>query len=141
MRGGDISNEVPKRVIVTLDCILDRRSIVKTSLGGLIKLPTEEVTYNRQSLASFWRWSNNNPFSMELTGFGYTRKEMREVQEDLDNMGTNPFNYYTGYATISDLVGELPYRPDVVYVIDIPSRSLRWGAKYVDIGGYSGGRQ
>jgi len=140
VKGNDISNEVPFRVIVTLDCILDRKPIVKTSLAGLIKVSSEEVSYSRAALASFWRWSQNNSFSMELTGFGYTRKEMREVQEDLDNLGTNPFNYYTGYATIADLVGELPYRPDVVYVIDIQSRALRWGSKYLDIGGGLGGR-
>lgn len=140
MKGGDISNEVPARVIVTLDCILDRKPIIKSSLLGLIQTPSEEITYSRQSLASFWRWSHNHEYSMELTGFGYTRKEMREIQEDLDNLGTNPFNYYTGYATVSDLVGELPYRPDVRYVIDISSRALRWGSKYLDIGGVDGGR-
>jgi hypothetical protein len=71
---------------------------------------------------------------MELVGFGYTRKEMKEIMEDLDNLGTNPFNYTNSYPVVADLVGELPYRPELKYVVDIPSRSLRYGAKYLDMG-------
>ena len=33
MKGGDISNEVPMRVLVTLECILDRRPVLKKILG------------------------------------------------------------------------------------------------------------
>jgi hypothetical protein len=49
MRGGDISNEVPMRVIVTLDCILDRKPEMKKVLG--IPVFKEEVTYNRRALS------------------------------------------------------------------------------------------
>ena len=48
MKGGDISNKVPMRVVVTLDCILDRKPAMKKVLG--IPVFKEEVTYNRRSL-------------------------------------------------------------------------------------------
>ena len=44
MRGGDISNETPPRVAVTLDCILSRDIKINKFLG--INIPTEEVTYD-----------------------------------------------------------------------------------------------
>ena len=134
MQNGDISNEVPLRVVVTLDCILNKRPAVKKTLAGLITLHTEEVTYNRVALSLFWRFAQKNNFSMELVGFGYTRKEMKEIMEDLDNLGTNPFNHTNSYPVVADLVGELPYRPELKYVVDIPSRSLRYGARYLDMG-------
>jgi hypothetical protein len=132
MQGGDISNEVPKRVAVTLDCILDRRPSVKKVLG--IPVFSEESTYSRQSLSLFWRFAEKHGYSLELIGFGYSKKEMKEVLEDLDNLGTNPFNYVNSYPVVADLVAELPYRPELKGVVDIPSRGLRYGSKYLEMG-------
>jgi hypothetical protein len=132
MRGGDISNEVPLRVAVTLDCIIDRRPTIKKVLG--VPVVGEETTYNRQSLSLFWRFAEKYGYSLELIGFGYTPKEMKEVLEDLDNLGTNPFNYANAYNVVADLVAELPYRPELKGVVDIPSRGLRYGSKFIEMG-------
>jgi len=132
MKGGDISNEVPLRVIVTLDCILDRSPTIKKVLG--VPVVGEETTYNRQSLSLFWRFAEKHGYRLELVGFGYSKKEMEEVFEDLDNLGTNPFNYVNRYNTVADLVAELPYRPELKGVVDIPSRGLRYGSKFMDVG-------
>jgi len=138
LKGGDISNEVPMRVLVTLDCILDRRPAFKKVLG--ISIPEEEVTYNRLALSTFWRFRDSYDYSLELVGFDYSQAEMDEVLEDLDNLGTNPFNYATAYNVVADLVAELPYRPEVKHVIDIPERGLRYGHWYMDLGANNGGR-
>jgi hypothetical protein len=132
VKGGDISNEIPLRVVVTLDCILDRAPTIKKVLG--IPVVGEETTYNRQALSTFWRFAEKHGYRLELVGFGYSKKEMEEVFEDLDNLGTNPFNYVNRYNAIADLVAELPYRPELKGVVDIPSRGLRYGSKYLDIG-------
>jgi hypothetical protein len=50
-----------------------------------------------------------------------------EFMDKLDNMGTNPFRYYSSYESVNHLVAELPYRPEVVGVLDIQSRQLRYG--------------
>jgi hypothetical protein len=132
VKGGDISNEVPLRVVVILDCVLDRKPTVKKVLG--IPVFGEESQYSRQSLSLFWRFAEKYGYSLELVGFGYTKKEMEEVFEDLNNLGTNPFNYVNRYESVADLVGELPYRPELKGVVDIPSRGLRYGSKYLDMG-------
>ena len=138
MRGGDISNEIPQRVLVTLDCIIDRRPSLKKVLGLMVA--EEEVTYNRLALATFWRFRDSYEYTLELVGFEYSQKEMDEVLEDLDNLGTNPFNYASAYNVVADLVAELPYRPEVKHVIDIPERGLRYGHWYMDLGANNGGR-
>ena len=131
MRGGDISNEVPPRMLVALDCILNRELKITKVLG--IPVPKEEITYSRISLAMFWRFAEKYGYTLELVGFGRTEKEMDEVLEDLHNLGTNPFSYSTAYNVVADLVAELPYRPEVKNVIDIPSRGLRYGHWYLDL--------
>lgn len=138
MRGGDISNEVPKRVLVTLECIVDRTPTAKKFLG--IPVFGQEVTYNRQSLSLFWRFAEKQGYVLELVGFEYDEKDMQRVMEDLDNLGTNPFNYSSRYNVIADLVAELPYRPEVKGVIDIPSRGLRYGSWFIDVGAFNGSR-
>lgn len=138
MRGGDISNEVPQRVLVALDCIIDRAPKVRRVLG--IPVFEEEVNYNRQSLSMFWQFAHKYGYVLELVGFEYREKDMTRVMEDLDNLGTNPFNYAKAYNVVADLVAELPYRPEVKGVIDIPSRGLRYGHWFIDMGALSGSR-
>lgn len=130
MKGGDISNEIPMRVLVSLDCLLVKEFKVNKVLG--ISVPYAETTYSRISLAHFWRFREKNDYTLELVGFEKTQKEMDNVLEDLYNMGTNPFGYATAYNVVADLVAELPYRPEVKYVIDIPDRSLRYGHWFLE---------
>ena len=138
MRGGDISNEIPMRVLVTLDCLLFREHKVNKVLG--ISVPYIETTYNRQALSHFWRFRDNYEYVLELVGFEMPQSSMDRVLEDLDNLGTNPFNYAKAYNVVADLVAELPYRPEVKHVIDIPDRGLRYGHWYLEEGATNGGK-
>jgi len=139
MRGGDISNEIPMRVLVSLDCLLVKETKMNKIMG--ISVPYVEVSYSRQSLAHFWRFREVNDYVLELVGFGKSQSDMDRVLEDLDNLGTNPFNYATSYNVVADLVAELPYRPEVKYVIDIPDRGLRYGHWFLEEGGTYGSKQ
>ena len=133
MQGGDLSNETPRRAVVSVDCFLDREPVFKKILG-VIPHTSENVTYNRPMLSKFWRYSNDNGLILELVGFGYSQKEMNEIMEDLDNLGTNPFRYAKAHRVVADLVAELPYRNELLCVIDIPTRALRYGSRYFDLG-------
>jgi hypothetical protein len=136
MRGGDISNEIPMRVLVSLDCLLTRETKINKVMG--IPVPYVETTYNRLSLAHFWRFRDTHGYTLELVGFERSQSEMDRVLEDLDNLGTNPFNYSKAYNVVADLVAELPYRPEVKHVIDIPDRALRYGRWFLDEGRVNG---
>jgi hypothetical protein len=138
MRGGDISNEVPMRVLVSLDCLLVRETKINKVLG--ISVPYIETTYNRQALSYFWRFRDKYEYVLELVGFELSQSSMDNVLEDLNNLGTNPFNYATAYNVVADLVAELPYRPEVKHVIDIPDRALRYGHWYLEEGALYGSK-
>lgn len=132
MQGGDISNEVPKRIAVTLDCVVDK-TVTTKKLFKLIPVEDVAVHYNRVALSKFWDFSYKMGVVLELVTFGMFQKEADEVLEDLNNLGTNPFSYVKAYDAVSVLVSEMPYRPELLGVVDIPERALRYGSKYVDI--------
>jgi hypothetical protein len=63
-------------------------------------------------------------------------ENLSEAMDLLDKMGTNPFRYFTAYESVNHLVNELPYRPEVVGVVDVDSRLLqygRWGRTFKDL--------
>lgn len=133
MRGGDISNETPGRIVVVLDLILERKDVTEKVLGIFTKQSTE-INYNRAFLSKLWHFSGKIGVALELVSYEYTQSQMDEVLEDLNNLGTNPFAYAKAYSDISVLVAEMPYRPELLGVVDTPERALRYGSKYIDIG-------
>ena len=78
-------------------------------------------------LSHLYMVSLKRGITMELVSFNHSEDEMIELMVHLDKVGTNPFRYGTSYKSVDALVKELPYRPEVIGVIDMPSRLLRYG--------------
>ena len=125
MQNGDISNALPKRVLVTTDVIADVYDEKKRVLG--IPRVKKRVEYNRLVLSHLYMVTLRRGWTMELVSFSHSEKELADVVLYLDKFGTNPFRYATAYKNIDKLVDELPYRPEVIGVIDMPQRLLRYG--------------
>jgi len=123
---GDISNDLPKRVIVIADTFLDYDIKISKKLK-IFPVTSKEIKYNRALLSRLYLFAQNVGYTMELASFNVNDKDLELMISALDKMGTNPFRYFTPYESIEHLVSELPYRPEVVGVLDIPSRLLRYG--------------
>jgi hypothetical protein len=126
MYKGDISNDLPKRIIVTTDTFFDYDIAVKKILK-VIPVASKEAKLNRTLLSRLYVYSQNKGYTMELASFTLTEDALQEMIDHLDEMGTNPFRYFTKYESVEHLVSELPYRPEVVGVLDLPTRLLRYG--------------
>jgi hypothetical protein len=126
MRKGDISNDLPKRVVVTADTFLDYDVKISKKFK-VFPVTSKEVKYNRSILSRLYVFAQNIGYTMELASFSLNDEELQTLVNKLDKMGTNPFRYFTSYESIEHLVSELPYRPEVVGVLDLPSRMLRYG--------------
>ena len=126
MQKGDISNDLPKRVIVLADAFLN---VEVKSIKKRFKKTVEdkEVTFNRTTLSRLYVFAQNMGYTLELGSYVLRDDDLEMLVENLDKMGTNPFRYFTYYGSVEKLVGELPYRPEVVGVLDIPERLLRYG--------------
>lgn len=126
MQNGDISNALPKRVLITADVIEDVYEDKKKVLN-LVPVIKKRVEYNRMVLSHLYMVSNKRGWTMELISFSHSEKQIEELMDYLDKYGTNPFRYATSYKNIDTLVAELPYRPEIIGIVDKPDRLLRYG--------------
>lgn len=132
MRKGDISNELPKRVLVSSDIFTETEVQVKKKFKIL---PTAKVQkkLRRDILSQLYLYTTRRGVTLELVSYDMDDDKLSAFMNDLDKMGTNPFRYWTAYSSPNHLVKELPYRPEVLGVVDIQSRLLRYGHWGMDV--------
>lgn len=126
MRKGDISNELTKRVIVTTDVFLKVDVSVKKKYK-IFSTVEKNKTIRRDILSRLYLFTTNRGVTLELASFDMSEEELAKFVDRLDNAGTNPFRYFTSYESVNHLVQELPYRPEVIGVLDTPDKLLRYG--------------
>lgn len=132
MRKGDISNELPKRIIVTTDVFLQVELTVKKRFK-VVSVPQIDKKIRREILSFLYIYTTRQGVTLELASFDTNEEKLSQVMDMLDSMGTNPFRYFTAYGSVNQLVDELPYRPEVIGVLDKPERLLRYGHWGLDI--------
>ena len=133
MLKGDISNDLPKRILVTTDTFLTAEVTVKKRLK-VFPVPAVDRKLNRSFLSWLYLFTTKNGTTLELVSFDMSDDKLSQLMDTLDEMGTNPFRYYTSYEKVDHLVSELPYRPEVIGVLDLPNRILKYGHWGLDIG-------
>ena len=126
MYKGDISNEIPKRLIVTYEALTQQSEIPRKVLG----IPAGTTTrrqFDRLVLNQLWRYSNRFAMNIEMVKFGVGEDEAEKRLNALDTFGTSAVNYSSVYHDLAELISDLPYRPEVVGVVDIPENQARYG--------------
>jgi len=135
MKGGDISNETPPRIIVLIDVVAE--SEIEETRKFLKSSTSRKVSkLNNLSLSQLWILANKFGLSVELAGFeteDWTQEHLDSIMDRLDRRGGNPFNYAELYANIDDFISELPYRSNLKGVIDLPGRVARYGSWGIEL--------
>jgi len=126
VKNGDISNELPKRYLITTDIFLEINITVK-KIAKLFPVPKVDKKFRRDILSFLYLFTTKAGVTLEVVSFDLSDDELSKVMGTLDNMGTNPFRYFSSYESVNHLVSELPYRPEVLGVVDVDSRLLRYG--------------
>lgn len=132
MKNGDISNELPRRIIVVSDTFLTVE-LKSEKKFKFFSVPKVNKKIRRELLSFLYLYTTKNGVTLELVSFDIGYDELSKTIDVLDSMGTNPFRYFSAYDSIDQLVAELPYRPEVVGVLDTPNRLLRYGHWGLDI--------
>lgn len=136
MKGGDISNVSSPQVIVTTDVVVSLKEEESRKL--LVKKTDYKIgEINVLPLNTLWRASSDYGLSLELAGFeedSWTEELLERAFEKFERRVVNPFNYWQLYENRAEVVGLLPYRPNLKAVIDIPDRVAMYGSAGVEIG-------
>lgn len=135
MKGGDISNVSSPQCIATATLVV---KLVEEESRRFLTKSVEHKIGEIDMLAAnkLWIISNNYSLSLELAGFadeGWTEELLDKAFEKLERRVVNPFNYHQLYDSVDELVGTLPYRPNLKAVLDIPDRVARYGSAGVQI--------
>lgn len=135
MRGGDISNETPFRIIVLADVVAETEEVTQRKF--LSKETTLKVkNINKTAVYQLWMITNKYGLSVELAGIeenGWDLSSLDRIMEILDRRGGNPFNIAQIYSTTQELVDDLPYRINLKGVVDLPTRNAMYGSWGVDL--------
>lgn len=135
MINGDISNETPPRIIVTIDVVVDSEVEESRKLLGT-KSVRKIKSLRNPALSRLWNAAFNYGLAVELVAFEdevWTQTDVDKLMNRLDNRGGNPFNYSEVFPSFHDLVSELPYRPNLKAVIDTPNQVARYGSWGLDL--------
>lgn len=136
MRNGDISNASPPRIIVTMETVTESELTEDKGFLRSTKLVRKVTRLNNPGISHLWNLATKFGLSVELAGFEddyWTQQMMDDFMERMERRGSNPFNYSELYATITDLIDELPYRPNLRGVVDVPGRVARYGSYGVEL--------
>lgn len=132
MKNGDISNAAPKRLLVVSDTFIETTIDYTRKYIVLIKMH-KHVTYDKIVLNRLYKLAEHNGITLELISYDLSQDDLELLTVELDRMGINPFRYATHFKNPQELMKELPYRPDVLGVVDVPSRKLQYGHWSLDI--------
>jgi len=125
MYKGDISNDMPKRVLVNSKYLFIKTETVYKKFVFL-KRRVENLTFDKFLLNKFYVYTTRNGVTLELISFDYNDEKLEIIFNEIDRAGVNPFKYYKHYSSPRKLVDDLPYRPEVIGVID-PEHQLMYG--------------
>lgn len=56
-------------------------------------------------------------------------EEQEGILELLDRSAASPFSDVVSFPTLEAVADHLAYRPDVMFVVDVDDRALRWGSR------------
>lgn len=124
---------MPKRILVTTDVILDVEVTTEKKLK-IFKVPRISKKLRREVASYLYLVTTKREVTLELISYDLTEEQLNGIMDWLDEIGTNPFRYYSVYGSIEQVIRELPYRPEVVGVLDLPQNLLRYGHWGLDIG-------
>lgn len=92
----------------------------------------EREIYDTTVINLLWRFSNEHGVVMDIFATDGSQRSLDKTMAELDRLQAHPFRSAILYPNPRALVSELASRYDVVGVIDLPERGLRYGSRWID---------
>jgi len=139
MLGGDISNLSTPRMWVLEDVVLHREDVLV--LGQKRRWwsrkpetqSSEAVVVQPAPMSLLWRfhqrWESSG-MKIELIHIGAPQEGILDL---LDRSAASAFSDVLDFLTLEAVADHLAFRPDVMFVVDVEERALRWGSRGMKI--------
>lgn len=132
MKNGDLSNAPTYRYWVAAEVVFvkDEHSEEHKS-GWFSKMIRQKVAWtpDLRVLSHLWRWSGALGARIELVFYGDMASDAVFLWDLLEKTAANPFNDWHVMESPTDVQKMLPFRPDLMGIIDLPERSAFYGGK------------
>ena len=129
VQGNDLDNSLPQRIFVVSEVVFHQERVDQKTRLRRSKRKTLHVA-DGAVLSKLWRYSSDSGCRLELVFIGREAQDAVGLWDELDR-GLNPFVGWSVFETVSMLASALPYRPDLIAVVDIPVRTAVYGGKGV----------
>ena len=132
MKDGDLSAAPTARYFVVADVVL-RRSVDHSSArtGLFSRTTTERVVLvpDLAVLSTLWRWSSAVGARLELVFYGTRTTDAGTTWDLLERSAANPFSDWHVFDSPQEVQDLLPYRPDLLGIVDVPQRTAVYGGR------------
>ena len=133
MRGNDLDNSPVRRYYVTSEVAFRKVEEEEKPKKGrwLRTMFTHRVVWmpDLQSLSKLWRWSSSYGARLELVFIGDMARDATILWAMLEHGAANPFSDMQVFEDAEAISKMLPYRPDLMGVIDTSARSAMFGGR------------
>ena len=131
MYKGDISNDMPKRVLVAENLIILKQPRIEKKFK-FIPTVKYDIVYDRILLNKLYQYTTKNNVTLELVSFEHDGEDLEIIYNELDRAGVNPFRGFSYYKSPKKLATDLAFRPEVIGVLD-PENQLVYGSFGLDL--------
>jgi hypothetical protein len=136
MKGNDLSAEPTRRYWVMAEVVFLREETTDTKKTGWFSTKTtSRVTMvpDLRVLSLLWRWSGSLGVRLEIIFAGDLAVDATSMWETLERSAANPFSDWNVAENLTWILNTLPYRPDLMGIIDVPERSAMYGGRGLTI--------
>lgn len=136
MKDNDLSAAPTPRYYVLSDVVfrMKETTVVKRKMLRTSTSTEWVVSPDMAVLSLLWRFSEKMGVRMELIFVGERAVEMAPgLWEMLDETAANPFNDWQAMENYHGILRDLPYRPDILGVIALPTDSAHFGGRGLTI--------
>lgn len=130
MKGGDLSDRPTYRYLVSCDAVFQRieDSVPRMPWQRWFHIKRGQMIPDPVALSELWNFSARLGVRLELFFVGDDCRSAPDLWEELSRT-TNPFNDWHAVESMETIISQIPFRPDILGYVDIPSRTALFGGK------------
>jgi hypothetical protein len=131
MQGNDLANSQTYRYYVTAEVVFRRAEENEQTKRWFSTMLRQKVSWtpDLRVVSHLWRWSSNLGCRLELVFYGDLASDANFLWDLLEKSASNPFNDWHAFESPKAVQDILPFRPDLMGIIDINERSAFYGSR------------